>query len=468
MGNVGETAVAFYGASKVGVVPVCTLAAHRQREVDYFVAHTGAAGHIVQADYRSAALADLASDTARRHSILKASIVARGRARGCIAMEDMVGGIDARTARAAIESAQIDSRSLGVLQLSGGTTGTPKVIPRFHADYLYNARCIAECSGWDETTVVMRRVVLMHNAGLVTLMLPCHLVGATVVLSPLGELRDDLALIASEGVTFGGLGGPSARDVIQLQETHRFDLSALRFYLLSGAKVPVEVVASLEGALGCKVLQQFGMGEGLCLQSRPDDSEWVRWHTVGEPISCADEVRILDVNTHADLPLGEVGELACRGPYTVRGYLNDPAATAAFTPDGFYLTGDLACAHFVEDKMVYSIEGRIKDVINRGGEKISPAELEAALVHHPAVATVVAVAMPDRVLGERTCVYVIPADASAPPSLADLTAFLFEAGMAKFKFPERLELVDSLPTTNVGKTDRAALRADIAEKLQQP
>jgi non-ribosomal peptide synthetase component E (peptide arylation enzyme) len=465
MGNVPETAIAFYGAVKAGLVPVCTLPAHRRREIDHFVTRTGALGHIVQADYRTAELADFAVATRALNPSLRVSIVARGRAEGCQSMADMIDQFDAASARSILEAAPIDSRSLGVLQLSGGSTAVPKVIPRFHADYLYNAQCIADVSGWDDSTVAMRRVVLMHNAGLVTLMLPCHLVGATVVLSALGPLRDDLAAMASQRVTFGGLGGPTARDVVALQSEWRFDLTALEYYLLSGAQVPAETVAAVERTLECKVLQQFGMGEGLCIQSRPDDPEWVRWQTVGAPLSAADEVRIIEPTSRADVALGAVGELACRGPYTIRGYFNEPAAARAFTEDGHYLTGDLARAHAVDGRTVYAIEGRIKDVINRGGEKISPAEIEALLAEHPCVSEVVAVAMPDRALGERTCVYVVPKEHLASPSLADLTSYLFDAGLAKYKLPERLEVVQSLPLTNVGKIDRTALRADIARRI---
>jgi non-ribosomal peptide synthetase component E (peptide arylation enzyme) len=468
MGNVPETAIAFYGAVKAGLVPVCTLPAHRRREIDHFVTRTGAVGHIVQADYRTAELAAFAVATKARHPSLKVSIVARGRAEGCHSMADMVDQFDAASARSILKAAPIDSRSLGVLQLSGGSTAVPKVIPRFHADYLYNAHCIAEVSGWDESTVAMRRVVLMHNAGLVTLMLPCHLVGAAVVLSSLGPLRDDLATMASQRVTFGGLGGPTARDVVALQSEWRFDLTALEHYLLSGAHVPVETAAALERTLECKVLQQFGMGEGLCMQSRPDDPEWVRWQTVGAPVSAADEVRIVEPGSRANVASGGVGELACDGPYTIRGYFNESSAAGSFTEDGYYLTGDLARAHTVGGRTVYTIEGRIKDVINRGGEKVSPAEIEALLAQHPSVSNVVAVAMPDRTLGERTCVYVVPREHLAPPSLEDVTSYLLDAGLAKYKLPERLELVQSLPLTNVGKIDRAALRTDIAAKVAAP
>ena len=210
--------------------------------------------------------------------------------------------------------------------------------------------------------------------------------------------------------------------------------------------------------------QMFGMAEGMFTATPADASAWVRQHTVGTPISPADEVRILEIGGEAEVPDGEIGELACRGPYTIPGYYRAPAHNAAtFTADGFYRTGDLAVRHVVDGTAHYAIEGRIKDVINRGAEKIHAEEVEEIIVRHPDVHTAALVAMPDPVLGERACAFLILEDGAAALTVAGLGAFLREQGLAKYKLPERVEIVDELPLTTIGKVAKKELRERLAK-----
>jgi len=159
-----------------------------------------------------------------------------------------------------------------------------------------------------------------------------------------------------------------------------------------------------------------------------------------------------------DVAPGSLGQLLTRGPYTLRAYYRaDEHNAKAFTADGFYLTGDLVRAtptgHLV-------VDGRVKDTINRGGEKVSAEEVENHLIAHPAVHDVALVAMPDDLLGERTCAYVLPR--GGPPTLAELKAFLRERGVADFKLPDRLEVVAEFPYTAVGKVSKKELTARLS------
>jgi 2,3-dihydroxybenzoate-AMP ligase len=175
---------------------------------------------------------------------------------------------------------------------------------------------------------------------------------------------------------------------------------------------------------------------------------------------------VLRPGTEAEVAEGETGELAARGPYTIRGYLAAPDRDrAAFTTEGFYRSGDLVRARRYSGILSYSIEGRIKDLIDRGGEKINAEEVELLVAGHPAVAEIALVGMPDPRLGERGCAYVVPQDPQKPPTLAGICAYLEAAGMAKYKWPERLELIGTLPRTSIGKISKADLRADITRKL---
>jgi 2,3-dihydroxybenzoate-AMP ligase len=208
------------------------------------------------------------------------------------------------------------------------------------------------------------------------------------------------------------------------------------------------------------------MSEGLFMFTPPDADAEVRFATIGSPISPLDEVLVLAPGTDAEVAEGEPGELCARGPYTIRGYLAAPERNReAFTAAGYYRSGDLVRAHRTPHGVAYSVEGRIKDLIDRGGEKINAEEVESLLVQHPGVAEAGLVAMPDPRLGERGCVYVVPRDPATPPDLAGLCRYLEERGLAKYKWPERLELVDALPRTPVGKLAKNALRADITAKL---
>jgi non-ribosomal peptide synthetase component E (peptide arylation enzyme) len=166
-----------------------------------------------------------------------------------------------------------------------------------------------------------------------------------------------------------------------------------------------------------------------------------------------------------DVAPGAIGELICRGPYTIRGYYRAAEHNrAAFTEDGFYRTGDMVRLHPGGNLVV---EGRRKDLINRGGEKISAEEVENLILSHPAVLNAAVVAMPDPVLGERACAYVIPRPGT-PPTLAELTRFLAEdKRIARFKLPERLELRDRLPMTAVGKISKKDLRDEIQRMIDK-
>src|SRR5262249_5163193 len=165
-----------------------------------------------------------------------------------------------------------------------------------------------------------------------------------------------------------------------------------------------------------------------------------------------------------EVPAGEVGELAVRGPYTLRGYYKAPEHNArVFTPDGFYLSGDLMRRHASGNLVV---EGRKKDLINRGGEKISAEEIENLILSHPAVQNVACVPMPDPILGERTCAFVVPR-AGCALTLAEIVGHLGEAGIARFKLPERLELIAELPLSPFGKVSKVTLTKLIADKLRQ-
>ena len=202
------------------------------------------------------------------------------------------------------------------------------------------------------------------------------------------------------------------------------------------------------------------MAEGMLMFVRFDDPEDVRMETVGRPLSPDDEVRLVDDNDREVAP-GEIGELLARGPYTLRGYFGVPEYNArAFTSDGFYRSGDLMRFHPSGN---YIVEGRKKDLINRGGEKISAEEIENLILTHRAVQNVACVPMPDANLGERMCAYVILSQGTSL-SLPELVEFLMKEEIAKHKLPERLEIMNDFPLSPFGKVSKKDLTETIALK----
>jgi 2,3-dihydroxybenzoate-AMP ligase len=240
----------------------------------------------------------------------------------------------------------------------------------------------------------------------------------------------------------------------------RHDVSSLRAFMSGGAKLAPELRRRVERRLGCVYQESFGTGEGLINMTRLDDPEEIRMTSSGRPVSPGDEIKVVDEQGR-ELPDGAVGELICRGPYTIRGYYRAPSATAAaFTADGFYRMGD---AVRKEGRYLY-VEGRLKDLINRGGEKVSCEEIENHLLAHPRVNSACVVAMPDPTYGEKACAFIMPAGDGAL-TLEEIKAFLLARQIAKFKMPERLELVSSFPMSPAGKILRRELRRIIESKL---
>ena len=294
-------------------------------------------------------------------------------------------------------------------------------------------------------------------------MLGTFSVGGRVVMTAGAKPEDIFALIEAEGVTITALVPTLVIRWLEAPERVQFDLSTLRVLQVGGARLNPEVARQVRPELGCRLQQVFGMGEGLLNYTRLDDPDEIVIETQGHPLSPLDEVLVVDANGDpvAD---GEPGELLTRGPYTIRGYYRAEDHNArAFTHEGFYRTGDVVRRDQAGNLVV---EGRMKDLINRGGEKISAEEIENLLLGHASVSNAAAVAMPHPVLGEQACAYVVVRPGAERLTLEGLRGYLAGRGIARFKWPERLEVIDALPVTKVGKVDKKALREDIATKLE--
>jgi 2,3-dihydroxybenzoate-AMP ligase len=465
--NSATAVVAWYGLLKAALIPVCTLAIHRRREIEQIGRQTGAVAHLVQADFPGFDLVGLAQEIAGLLPTMRQLLtVSAAPGKPGLRIENLQEHetSDKEQAELLEIAESLDVHGPAVLQLSGGTTGTPKIIPRLHAEYRYNADLTSSWWGHTEQSVLAFGLPLAHNAALANGLHAAHGAGAALLLATPGA-DVMLPLMAEHGATWT-MSPPGLAQEYLSHPAFDDAVARLGTWVLTAARVPRLVFDELTGR-GVRVTQAFGMSEGLFLFTPLDAPADLRAETVGVPISPLDEVRVLQPGTEVEVAEGETGELAARGPYTIRGYLAAlDRDREAFTADGFYRSGDLVRARRYEGTLSYSIEGRVKDLIDRGGEKINAEEVELLIAGHPAVAEMALVGMPDPRLGERGCAYIVPQDPQNPPTLADICAYLEAEGLAKYKWPERLELIDALPRTQIGKVSKMTLRADIGAKLE--
>ena len=439
---------------RLGALPVYALPAHRHSELTH-LACTAEAIALVTSDTHAGFDCRPMADRVRSESpSLKHVLVAGDPGK------DPAGFTALETLRDEPERAALadpDPGTVAFFQLSGGTTGLPKLIPRTHDDYLYSVRASADICALDTDTVYLGAMPITHNFPMSS---PGFLgvlhAGGTVVLAPDPSPDTALALVERERITHTAVVPPVAMlwlDAVEHGPQNHRDLSSLRVLQVGGATFAEEAARRVTPVLGCALQQVFGMAEGLVNYTRHDDPDDLVVTTQGRPISDHDEIRIVDDHDHP-VPEGEPGHLLTRGPYTIRGYYRAPEHNAtAFTADGFYRTGDIVRRHPSGNLVV---AGRAKDQINRGGEKIGAEEVENHILAHPGVHDASVVAVPDPYLGERTYAHVIPKGQA--PTRGELLAFLRERGLAAYKIPDRVSFVDTFPATAVGKTSKRDLR----------
>lgn len=447
--NIAEFHIAVQALFRIGALPVFALPAHRRAELDYFVEHSQACAAIV-----------VDVEGGFDHRALLRGIAA---AQPCLRELIVVGDAQELRPFAGLYGdgplpSPPDAGEVAFLQLSGGSTGVPKLIPRTHDDYLYSVRESARICGLGPDSVYLCVLPAAHNFPMSSPgALGVFHAGGCVVLARHPEPAACFALIERERVTLTALVPALALAWLESRQRQHYDLSSLRLLQIGGADLAAEVARRIPPAFGCRLQQVFGMAEGLVNYTRADDPDELTFASQGRPISADDEIRVVD-DDDRDVADGDTGHLLTRGPYTIRGYYRAQAHNAnAFTADGYYRTGDrvrrLPSGHL-------QVVGRAKDQINRGGEKIAAAEVEGHLLAHPGVFDAALVAVPDRWLGEKACAWIVAREtAEAAPSARELQRFLRERGIAAYKLPDRIEFLDRLPRTAVGKVDKRALRS---------
>jgi len=459
--NVVEFVILYFALQKISCIPIAALATHRYAEISQFVELSGATTCVIPPPHRDFDYAPMIDRIRHESPTLKFAITLDSAREGFASLAELIE-TPARLPASALAEIKIDPTDPAIFQLSGGTTGIPKLIPRTHNDYAYNSKAAAAVCAIGDDSVLLLVLPIAHN-----LPLACPGIqgfffhGAKVVVSTSTKPEDMCALIEKHRVTHLKVVPSLLIRLLNDPAVQKHDLSSLKMIQSGGQRLQPEVrLLSRKLIPSAFVQENFGMSEGLIMFVRLDDPEDVKLETVGWPVSPDDEVKLLDED-EMEVPRGEVGELCCRGPYTLRGYYGVPEYnTKVFTADGFYKSGDLLRQH---PSGSYVVEGRKKDLINRGGEKISAEEVENLILSHPSVENVACIPVPDAALGERMCACVI-LRSGASLSFDELKHFLIAKEIAKFKIPERLEIMSDFPLSTFGKVSKKKLAEIVAEK----
>lgn len=447
LGNVAELYITFFALLKLGVAPVLALFSHQRTELNAYAKQIEPA--LVIADRQHALFTG--------DDFLNTFIAEHNSVRVVLLLND-AGEHNLQTA---IDQPAVDftatpspADEVAYFQLSGGTTGTPKLIPRTHNDYYYSVRRSNEICHFTEATRFLCAIPAAHNYAMSSPgSLGVFLAQGTVVLAADPSATLCFPLIEKHQINSTALVPPAVSLWLQaIQEWgSNAQLASLKLLQVGGARLSATLAARIPAEIGCQLQQVFGMAEGLVNYTRLDDSLERIINTQGCPMCPDDEVWVADADGNP-LPQGETGRLMTRGPYTFRGYFKSPEHNAsAFDANGFYCSGDLIS---IDPDGYITVQGREKDQINRGGEKIAAEEVENLLLRHPAVIHAALVSMEDELMGEKSCAWLVVKE---PLRAVQVRRFLREQGVAEFKLPDRVECVEALPLTPVGKVDKKTI-----------
>ena len=368
--------------------------------------------------------------------------------------------VDAREPR--VPTATTTGDDITALIFTSGTESKPKGVMHSHDTQMYGTLWMAKLLGLTGDDIVWAPSPISHGTGFQWGVREAITLGATLVLQDIWSPDEALKLIARERCTFTLGATPFAAMLMESPLVGSLDLSSFRTFACAGAAIPHQLGVDMRQKIGCTLVGMWGMTECFVgSASAPDAPDDKLWGTDG----CAmpgGELAIFDETRSKTLPPGEVGELAARGPFVALGYFGDPERTRdTFTPDGWLFSNDLAT---IDTDGYIRLVGRKKEIVNRGGLKISVRQMEDYLVSHPKILSVAIVGVPDRLLGEKSCACIVPRGNQAI-NLQEITDFLEARQVAKYKFPEYLVLLPEMPTTPSGKIQKFVLRDNFIKGL---
>ena len=461
--NWSEYVCSYFALQRIGCIPVLLISGYKQLEVSHLARLTDAKAWIVPATYRKIDYVSFIGEVKRGNPQLKHIISVRAAKEGVEFTTSLEWILEQKLSagdRERLAMRRPEPTDVAHIVPSGGTTGLPKGIPRTHNDYICNVEYLHKAGEMNTSDVCLLVVPAGHNLALSNVV-GSFFGGYKLVLVDSTRPQDICSTIQSEKVTYMPMVPSLVRRIIEFEQLQDYDLTSLKKISAGGEPSSPDLIREVQRKLGCTYINEFGMAEGLlCRTNLVDDIETI-CNTVGKPCCPYEQIKILDVEGN-ELSPNKDGELVTKGPGIFAGYLKNPEENKkSFTPDGFFKTGDQAR---IDGSRNLKITGRIKDLIIRGGENISPPQVEELLCSYPGVADAAVIGMPDQEFGEKVCAYIQPVfGIKIVPD--EIKAFMESKGASKLLMPERFEFIDSLPMTEAGKHNKKALRDDIKRKL---
>ncbi len=462
--NWNEFVFAYFALQKIGAIPVLLIDRYRQHEIGRLIKLTGATGWIVASRYKKTDYIPIINDVIRENPGLEKIITVRGEENPFFSLEKLITGVTLDQAcRDRLAALRPDPMQVCHMGSTGGTTGDPKIVPRTHNSLLTGSEYCAK--SWDQHSEDVNLLAgpighdLSFSKGFLGSVIT---LGKTVFLDSTAE-ADICRTIEKEKVTSIIWVPALSQRLLEYQDREAYTLTSLRKMHSAGAASNPGLVSNVVKTLNMKFYNGYGATEGMTAITRTSDDIDTICTTVGRQTCPYDTYRLIDIKGNPVSP-GSEGELVLKGPGVFTGYYNNPDENKkVFTADGFFRTGDLAR---IDSRGYISITGRIKEMINRGGESISTREIEELISRHPGVIAVGVVPMPDPVLGERACAYIQPKE-GVKLDFEEIISFLKSKKASVLHLPERIEFISAMPYTAAQKLDKKVLRKDIERKLQE-
>jgi len=462
--NWSEFVICYFALQKIGAIPVLSIARHAQTEINHLRHITGATAWIVAEKYRKIDYLPIIDDVLKANPELKHVILIRSKeSKRFPNLEELIEKADlSKSNLQKLMERRPDPMEVAHMGPTGGSTGIPKVALRTHNDYICRAEYIARAWELNTSDINLAVIPAGHDACFSIVICPTIFSCGKLVMLDSTSPEDILGTIQREKIT-AMAGVPTLYGmIVHFEGLKDYDVSSLQKIYCGGQVSPSVLVKEVREKLGCKYLNAYGGTEGMSTMTRLDYDPAIIHTTVGRPTCPYDTYKVVDEDGN-ELPPNTPGELAVKGPGVFAGYFNSPEENkTAFTKNGLFRTGDQA---MIDTSGNVTITGRLKDIIKRAGENVSPVEIEDLIIAHPDVEAVAVVGMPDKDMGERICAY-IQNKRGAKLGFENITSFLKSRGASVLQLPERVEFIDSMPLINVGKIDKRALREDIRKKLQ--
>jgi acyl-coenzyme A synthetase/AMP-(fatty) acid ligase len=451
--NIAEFVVIHLAVTRLGAVTNPLLPNYRSKELTYVLGFARTKVAVIVETYRGFDFAEMYEDLWSKLSDLKAVYVIGGPGRGRIRpFEELI------EEQKPVPKTEYRGGDITSLIFTSGTEASPKGVVHSHDTMMHSTLTMAKVIGLTSNDVVWMPSPIAHGTGFEWGVRQAITIGGSLVLQDIWDAEEALRLIEAERCSFVLSATPFVTMLLESPSVTKRDLSSLRVFGCAGAPIPRQLGEKARTVIGCTLIGMWGMTECFVgSASRPTDPDDKLWATDGKAMP-GGELAVFDTTRTNILPPGNIGELATRGPHVALGYFNDPErSVSTFRSDGWLFSNDLAT---MDADGYIRLVGRIKDIINRGGLKISVREMEDLLLEHPSISQVALVPVSDDRLGERACACVIPRKGMRV-TLLEIVDYLTERGTAKYKLPEFLAVVDELPMTASGKVQRFRLQDDI-------